>query len=128
MNLHAIAADLLLLIHSLFVLFVVVGLLLIAVGGIRGWTWVTNPWFRFVHLAAIVIVVLQAWAGRICPLTIWEGELRSLAGQESYPSTFMGYWLGRLLYYDAPHWVFVVAYTLFAALVLVCWFWVRPRM
>ena len=128
MKLHAVAADLVLLIHSLFVLFVVFGLLLVVVGGVRGWTWVTNPWFRVVHLAAIVIVVLQAWAGRVCPLTIWEVELRSLGGQESYPSTFMGYWLERLLYYDAPQWVFVVAYTLFAALVLACWYWVRPRL
>lgn len=127
MNVHAVAADLLLLIHTLFVLFVIFGLALIVTGGIRGWSWVTNPWFRLIHLLAIAIVVLQAWMGRICPLTSWEMALRTQGGQETYQSTFISYWLGRLLYYDAPEWVFIMVYTLFALLVLACWYWVRPR-
>ena len=35
------------------------GLLLVAVGGLRGWAWVRNPWFRLTHLAAIVAVSLR---------------------------------------------------------------------
>jgi hypothetical protein len=66
--------------HSLFVCFVVLGLILIVAGGLRGWQWVRNPWFRLGHLQAIGIVVLQAWLGIWCPLTLLEMSLREKAG------------------------------------------------
>ena len=127
MNLQLLAADALLLLHSLFVLFVVGGLLVIIAGGARGWSWVRNRWFRLAHLAAIAIVVVQSWLGLVCPLTIWEMALRVRGGQEAYHSTFISHWLGRLLYYQAPDWVFVVVYTSFGAMVLACFWWIRPR-
>ena len=127
MNVYLLAADAILVTHTLFVAFVVGGLLLIAAGGVLGWPWVRNPWFRLLHLLAIVFVTLQAWAGEICPLTTWEMELRSRGGQATYDSSFIAYWLGRLIYYEAPPWVFVVIYTLFAALVVATLFWVKPR-
>ena len=126
-NYAAIAADALLVLHTLFVLFVVSGFALVAIGAVMGWRWVRNPWFRLVHLLAIIVVVLQAWAGRICPLTSWEMALRDAAGQASYESSFIAHWLGRLLYYDAPPWVFVVLYSGFGLLVALSWRWVRPR-
>jgi Protein of Unknown function (DUF2784) len=124
---YLIAADLVLLIHVLFVAFVVVGLLLILIGGPFAWSWVRNPWFRLAHLAAIGIVVLQSWLGVICPLTIWEMALREKAGDAVYSGSFVAHWLETLLYYEAPAWVFVVAYTAFGALVVLSWFRVRPR-
>ena len=126
-SLYLLAADTLLVIHALFVLFVIAGLLLVIVGKFMSWQWVRNPWFRSVHLAAIGVVVAQAWLGIICPLTTWEMTLRRMAGQVAYEGTFVSYWVGRLLYYQAPMWVFAVAYTVFGALVVVSWLWVRPR-
>ena len=127
MNAHLLAADAILVTHTLFVVFVVGGLLLIVLGGLLGWPWVRNPWFRLLHLLAIGFVVVQAWAGEICPLTTWEMELRSRGGQETYDSSFLAYWLGRLIYYEAPPLVFAVIYTTFGALVVLSWYWVRPR-
>lgn len=127
MKIYAIAADALLVFHVLFVLFVVTGLVLVIAGGLLNWSWVRNPWFRLAHVAAILVVVLQSWAGRICPLTTWEMALRVRVGQEAYQESFVSYWLERVLYYDAPAWVFTLCYTVFGALVLACWFWVRPR-
>lgn len=124
---YLMAADALLVLHVLFVAFVIGGLLLILSGWVRGWSWVRNPWFRSAHLAAIGVVVIQAWLGRICPLTIWEMALRERAGGAVYPGGFVAHWLGELLYYQAPAWVFAVAYTLFGILVTGCWFGVRPR-
>ncbi len=121
-----LAADALLVTHVLFVAFVVFGLVLILIGKLLSLRWVRNRWFRFAHLAAITVVVVQAWVGVICPLTTWEMSLRRKAGAETYDTTFMSHWLGKILYYDAPHWVFVVAYTVFGALVVFSWFWVRP--
>jgi hypothetical protein len=53
--------------------------------------------------------------------------LRRRAGDDVYSGTFVSHWLDALLYYEAPAWVFIVAYTVFALAVTGCWFWVRPR-
>jgi hypothetical protein len=125
--LYLIAADLTLLVHTLFVVFVMLGLLLVLAGRPLGWSWVRNPWFRAAHLAGIGIVVLQAWLGIVCPLTTWEMALRARAGDAVYSGAFVAHWLERLLYFQAPPWVFTVAYTVFGGLVVLSWVWVRPR-
>lgn len=124
---YQIAADAVLLLHALFVVFVVLGLGLILAGGALGWAWVRVRWFRLAHLAAIGVVVLQSWLGAICPLTTLEMALRERAGQSTYPGSFIAHWVESALYYQAPAWVFVVCYTVFGGLVLGAWFWVRPR-
>ena len=120
-------ADTILLLHSSFVVFVVVGLALILLGGWLGWNWVRNPWFRIAHLVSIGIVVAQAWLGVICPLTILEMYFRKKAGDNTYSGSFIAYWLDKLLYYEAPFWVFVVVYTVFGFIVVMSWLWVRPN-
>lgn len=125
--LFLLAADLLLLSHVLFVVFVIFGLVLILVGKLADWAWVRNRRFRVAHLAAIGIVVLQSWLGVVCPLTAWEMALRERAGEVAYSGTFISHWLETLLYYQAPAWVFAVCYTLFGLVVAASWIWVRPR-
>ena len=125
--LYRLAADLILVLHTAIVVFIVGGLVLILAGGLRGWPWVRNPVFRLLHLVAIAIVVLQAWLGQICPLTTWEMALRARAGDATYAGSFIAHWLQALLYYEAPLWVFAVCYTIFGALVVLAWYWVRPR-
>ena len=122
-----IAADVVLATHVAFVAFVVIGLLLIIAGGLLRWQWIHNPWFRVGHLAAICVVVLQAWLNMICPLTTLEMALRERAGEATYQGAFIAHWLQTLLYYQAPPWVFTVAYTAFGLLVLWTWFAYRPR-
>ena len=106
--------------------FIIVGLLLILAGKLFSWPWVRNPWFRMAHLIGIVVVVLQSWLGVVCPLTTWEMELRSKAGDVVYAGSFISHWLAELLYFQAPAWVFTVCYTSFGLLVLFSWYWVRP--
>ena len=60
------------------------------------------------------------------PKGVKEGQHIRLAGQGSYTESFIGHWLARLLYWDLPWWVFVAAYTGFALLVALAWWWVRP--
>lgn len=124
---YRLAADALLVLHVSFVVFVIAGLALILLGAALGWSWIRNPWFRTAHLIGIAVVVLQAWLGRICPLTIWEMALRQKAGDATYAGSFITHWLQELLYYEAPMWVFAVCYTLFGALVAASWYWIRPR-
>jgi hypothetical protein len=122
-----LAADVLLAVHALFIGFVVSGPVLIVIGHFRSWSWVLNPWYRLTHLLAIGFVIVQAWLGRICPLTLWEVGFRMRAGEPAYEGTFVGYWLGRLVYFDAPLWVFAAIYSLFGLLVVGTWIYVRPR-
>lgn len=123
---YSVLADLTLLVHLAFIAFVVGGQACIVAGGLRGWRWVRRFAFRLAHLLAIGVVVAQAWANRVCPLTVWESDLRVAAGGEAYSGTFIQHWVGRLVFYDAPQWVFTLVYTLFGALVLASWVWVRP--
>jgi hypothetical protein len=126
-TLFLLAADALLLLHVLFVAFVVIGLLLIFAGKARRWPWVRNRWFRVLHLLAISVVVIQSWFGMICPLTTLEMAFRSRAGDSQYVGSFMVHWLETILYYQAPPWTFAVSYTVFGAAVIGSWFWVSPR-
>ena len=122
-----LAADLILIVHALFIAFVVLGLVCVIAGRFLSWSWVRNRRFRIAHLVCIGIVVVQSWLGMICPLTTWEMALRRRGGDTAYEGSFISHWLGELIYYQAPAWVFVLAYTSFGALVLFSWYWVRPR-
>lgn len=119
-------ADLILALHAGIVVFAVLGQALFMIGGLLGWAWVRHLWVRLLHLLLILFVVLQAWLGALCPLTIWEHELRRAAGQTPHEQGFVEYWLGQLIYYDLPSEVFLVLYTVFALLVIFTWWWIPP--
>ena len=119
----AVLADTILVVHALFVLFVVGGFVLVLLGA-RRWSWVRNRAFRLLHLAAIGFVTIETVLGYTCPLTIWEDMFRAAGpGQRS----FVGRWVARLLYYDFPEWVFAIAYCVFALAVLWVWRAIPPR-
>lgn len=126
-SLANLLADALLALHVGIVAFVVLGTVLILAGGWRGWRWVRRPAFRIAHLGLVLFIALQAWMGQLCPLTVWEQALRNRGGQATYSESFIQHWLSRLIFFDAPWWLFVTAYSLFFALVAVAWWWVRPR-
>ena len=116
-------ADALLAAHFLIAAFIVAGLILVWLGAALGWQWTRNPWFRYLHLGAIAFVAAEAVAGIACPLTVWEDMLRGGVRPES----FVGRWVQRLLYYQAPEWVFTVAYVLWTAATLLTLWLVPPR-
>lgn len=124
---YRLLADAVLLLHFGVVLFVVGGLVLVLLGNALGWGWVNRWSFRLAHLAAIAVVVVQAWLGRLCPLTTLESWLRVQAGGSAYRQSFIEHWLQRILYWDAPSWVFTAAYTAFGALVLLAWWRYPPQ-
>jgi len=124
--LTGILADIVLVVHGLYVGFVVIGFALILVGLVRGWRWVRQPGFRYAHLAAIGLVVVQVWLGIECPLTTLESALRLAAGEAGYGTSFIQYWLYRLLYYQAAPRVFGLIYSLFGAAVLLVWWFAPP--
>ena len=116
-------ANAILLLHVAVVVFVVLGLPAIVVGNWRKMAWANGLWWRSAHLLAIAVVVLQAWLGQYCGLTVLESKLRQQAGQAGYEGGFIEHWLQALLYYEGPLWVFALAYTVFGA--FVAWAWWR---
>ncbi|MGE3924494.1 MAG: DUF2784 domain-containing protein [Lautropia sp.] len=118
-------------VHVAIAAFVVLGLLAILAGHwLRPrveWRWIDAVWFRGLHLATIGCVAAEAWLGLACPLTTLESWLRRQARQDGYRTGFIEYWLQRLLYYDAPPWLFTLGYTLFALAVVAVWWRYPPR-
>ncbi len=107
-------ADIVLVVHCLFVLFVVGSLPVIWVGAWLQHNFVRNYWFRMLHLSAILFVVTESLAGVACPLTTWENELRQIEIERS----FIQQGLHQVLYYDLPESVLTVVYIVFAGLVV----------
>ncbi|MDH3901044.1 MAG: DUF2784 domain-containing protein [Gammaproteobacteria bacterium] len=87
MDYHALA-DLMLVIHALFIVFVVCGGLLTL-----RWRWVV-----WLHLPAVVWAVLLEVFGWLCPLTPLEQSLRQATGAASYSGGFVEHYLVQFIY------------------------------
>ena len=124
---YRITADAVVVVHFAYVMFVVLGLLVILAGTALRRDWVRNFTFRLLHLAAIGLVVVESWWGVTCPLTTLEQKLRSLAGETAEEGSFIGRWVHDLLFYEAPEWVFTICYTAFGLLVLGTFLLSPPR-
>jgi hypothetical protein len=81
-------ADVVLVLHLGFVLFVVLGALLV-------FRW---PRLKWLHLPAAVWGAVIELAGWYCPLTPLENELRRLGGQRGYSGGFIERYVTALLY------------------------------
>ncbi len=122
-------ADLILITHTLFVLFIIAGFVLIWIGYFRNWKFVRNFYFRLAHLLAMGFVAVQTIMGEDCPLTIWENQLRVKGGvSPSYDETFIGHWLGKILFFDVGLGTFAVLYTLLFLLIAGTFLWVKPQL
>ena len=81
-------ADLVILIHLAFVVFVIVGGFFVS-----RWRWL--PW---VHLPAVAWAVILEFSGRICPLTPLENLLRQASGEAGYAGGFLEHYLVQVVY------------------------------
>ncbi|HEY6363594.1 MAG TPA: DUF2784 domain-containing protein [Candidatus Binatia bacterium] len=85
---YQLLADLIVLAHAAFVLFAVLGGLLVA----RWWRLV------WIHLTTVIWAVLVEFFGWVCPLTPLENWLRQRGGQADYSSDFVAHYILPLLY------------------------------
>jgi hypothetical protein len=81
-------ADLVLSLHLAFVLFVVLGGLLVL-------RW---PWLAWLHVPAAIWGILIEYSGWICPLTPLENSLRRLGGEAGYSGGFIQHYIQPVLY------------------------------
>ena len=84
-------ADVLLVAHAAFVVFVVLGGALVRL----------RPRAAWLHLPAVLWGVGIQWSGAICPLTPLEQWLRARSGAGSYEGSFVEHYVWPLLYPDA---------------------------
>jgi hypothetical protein len=124
---YRLAADTIVVVHFTYVGFVIVGFLLTLIGVLAGWKWIRNLYFRAAHLLAILIVVAESLGGITCPLTTWESQLRTLAGQTAYEGDFIAEWVHDMLFVNAQPWAFTLCYTLFGLAVLATFILAPPR-
>ena len=82
------AADLVVVVHLLFIGFVVGGVFL-------AWRWPRIIWG---HIPAVVYGALVEFAGFTCPLTLLENGLRRRAGQAGYRGGFIAHYLVQVIY------------------------------
>lgn len=100
---YGFLADAMVFFHLLYCAYVVVGQVVVVVAAPFRWEWARNPWFRYSHLLAIAIVVVEEAMGWRCPLTVWEEQLRALAGQATQQSeSFVGRLAHNTLFFDLP--------------------------
>jgi hypothetical protein len=85
---HRILADLVAVFHLAFIIFVVLGALLLL-------RW---PKMMWVHLPAAIWGVAIEFAGWFCPLTKLENWLLRRAGEEGYIGGFMAHYIFAVIY------------------------------
>jgi hypothetical protein len=115
-----VPADILMLIHFLWIVFMVIGLPL-------GFL-LRSPTLRWLHFGGMLVTALIAAAGMYCPLTTWEEALRwgSDPGS-SYNGSFLAHYISKVLYPDLGPGTLRAA-TVFWGLVTVGFmFWLPPR-
>ncbi len=86
--LYRIAADGLLVLHLVFVLFALLGGLLV----------LRTPRFAWLHLPAVAWAAFVEFTGRLCPLTPLEVALRQAAGDAGYAGDFLEHYLVAVIY------------------------------
>lgn len=85
---YSVLADAVLVLHFLFVLFVVLG-------GFLALRW---RWIVWAHIPAALWGVAIEFGGWICPLTPLENRLRALAGEPTYHGDFIARYLMPVIY------------------------------
>ena len=81
-------ADLVVVVHLLFIGFIVGGVFLT-------WRW---PLIIWAHIPAVIYGALVEFAGFTCPLTLLENDLRQRAGDAGYRDGFIGHYLVKVIY------------------------------
>lgn len=112
---YKVAADLIVVVHFAWILFMLWGFFLTLAGVIRLYilrrpSAFMDRWiFRTLHLGGIAFVALLAALNQYCPLTVWEYNLRRPADPDlAWPGSFIVYWIERFVYPDVHPLIIVI--------------------
>jgi hypothetical protein len=99
------------------------GLVAIPLGAWRGWSFVRAPTWRWLHVACLGLVAVQAVLGRVCVLTLWQD---ALSGARPAGPLIVR-WVNAAIFWPLPGWAFTSLYLLVFAYVLALLRLVPPR-
>lgn len=85
---YSLAADLVLILHLLFIAFALGGAMLVL-------KW---HWLAFLQIPSAIWAALISLFGWICPLTPLEQKLRRAAGQDAYEGGFIAHYIEPVIY------------------------------
>ena len=123
-------ADLLLALHFAWAVWMVAGIFLAFLGfwKSRFWTWKA---FRVSHLIGLIgTATVPLWSNGLCPLTIWEYDLRVAAGQTagSMPGeSFLIHWMREILFIDVDPLILSILTGALALGTVIIFIWHPPR-
>jgi len=134
--LYKILADLVVLLHFAWILFILWGFILLVCSSISVYvlpaaknrlrTFFDRWVFRTIHLSGIVYVAILTVLGKYCPLTILENKLREQYNTElAYPGSFVVHYIEKIVYPEANFLLFVIP-TIIIAVFTVLMFIIRP--
>ncbi len=112
-SLYSALAILVLLLHALFILWVVLGALVTR----------SRPVLRWLHIASLVWGILTELLPWPCPLTLLENWLEAKAGVQPYQGGFLLHYLDKLVYPDISATVLTVGGVLVCALNFALYGW-----
>lgn len=123
---HKIFADTIIVVHFLYILFMLLGFLLTIYAVLFREKFFDRWLFRSLHLLGIFYVASLSILGKYCPLTILENELR-LRYEVSlvYSGSFIVHYLEKLVYPDVNPLVIQIP-TVFLAIFTIVVFIIRP--
>jgi len=122
-----VLANLVAALHIGYFVFVVGGFLAILASARRRSGWVFNPWFRIVHLCAVLFVLAEDVFRFPCPLNLLEGSLRgSPASTVNPPGAATGLF-DLLLRHTIPGWFLDAMYWTLGVTLLALFYFLPPR-
>ena len=135
---YKILADLMVVIHFAWLLFMLWGFCLTLYSVVRLYVFRSSSaycrrfldrWiFRTLHLGGIAFVALLAALGKYCPLTIWEYNLRVRYDPAlTYPGSFIASWIERLVYPSVPPMAIILPTIFVALFTLMAYLFCPPR-
>ena len=119
-------ANVVVVVHLAYFVFVVWGFVNILIGAFRHWPWIYNPWFRMIHLLAVLLIPAEDVFHFSCLLNTAENVLRPTP-VEQVPSSGVGYALNQLLHHTIPGRVLDGMYWTLGVVLLVLMFAVPPH-
>ena len=117
---YRLLADLIMLLHFAYIVFVMGGAFLV----------LHRRWWMWLHLPAIAWGAWIEFFSKTCPLTPLENSLRVKAGQAGYTGGFIDHYLGRVIYPEGltpRNQIVIGAFVVLVNAALYWWVWRRTR-